>query len=307
MRVCFLFFLLLLSQNLSCRTDAETQIVFVIGEIPVFEQDFRDRTRFTLLMLGNDPKNMEQQKTVRDLVIKNLVDETLQVQAAEKVGLKVSKQEINEAVKNLATNNKMSLQQLQELFKKNQIPFALLRKQVKAQILWSRYIQGKYVRDSSATKGEIEKQVQRIKSQKGKAEYHLAEIAVHAPDGDKGDAFERMRSITSLLQQGAPFPAVARQFSDSASAKNSGYLGWLQEGDLDPRTLAVIKNAQPGSLTEPFETEAGYGLFVVIGKRTNTGATDQDLVANTLRQERFELAAKKELTQLKKQTMIQYR
>ena len=285
----------------------ESRIVFVVGNTPVFLQEFDNRTNFVLLITGSDPAKAHKGPAFKALVIKGMVDEILQFKAAEAAGIKVSDREVESALLRLAKGNRMDKKGLTTLFAANHVPLDVLKKQLKTQIAWSQYIQQKYMRDVMPSKKEIDRQVQRLHAQKGKVEYRLAEIILHTQGRKKSDLFSKVEQIVQLLQQGAPFAMVARQFSESRSAMDGGYLGWLQEGDLDSRVLTVIEQTPIGSMTVPVETPSGYSLFMLIGKRRNSGTVDRHTIENMLQQSLFELASRKELAHLRRMTMIQYR
>ena len=291
----------------SFAASVESRIIFVVGDRPVFSQEFRDRLNFIMLIMGNDPQKVEKTPALLALVTKGMVDEILQLNAAQKAGVKISDRAVESGLERLARGNGMTRADLAAMFKKNNVPLSILKNQIKTQIAWGQYIQQKYLRDMIPSPQEVERQMQRLKAQQGKTEYRLVEVVVYAHGRSKADIFPKIEQVVQLIQQGAPFPMVARQFSESRSAMEGGYLGWLQTEDLDPVIVAVLAQTNPGSMTPPIETASGYSLFVVLDKRENTGKFSQLDVENTLQQGHFELASKKELARLRRATMIQYR
>ncbi len=291
----------------------ESRIVFVVGDRPVFVQEFNDRVNFVLLITGSDPSKTERTPELYTMITKGMIDEILQLNAAQDAGIKIGDAEIDEAINRLAQGNGMTRKEFEAIFTRSQVPMRMLKLQIKAQMAWGKYIQQKYVRDMLPTQKEIDRQAQRLKRQKGKTEYRLAEISMYTRGRTKSELFPKMEQVVRLLQQGAPFPMVARQFSEGRSAMEGGYLGWLQEddfseeGDFGPEVLAVIAQTPVRGMTPPIETSAGYRLFVLLEKRKNSGHIDLDVIEKGLQQNRFELASRKELARLQKATMIQHR
>jgi peptidyl-prolyl cis-trans isomerase SurA len=285
----------------------ESRIMFVVGDRPVFSKEFNDRLSFIMLIMGNDPQKVEKTDALIALIMKGMVDEILQLNAAEKAGIRISDRAVEAGLERLARGNGMTRADLATMFAKNNVPLGILKNQIKTQIAWGQYIQQKYLRDMIPSQNEVERHMQRLKAQQGKTEYRLAEIVVYAHGRSKADIFPKIEQVMQLIQQGAPFPMVARQFSESRSSVEGGYLGWLQTEDLDPVAASILAQTNPGSMTPPIETASGYSLFVVLDKRQNTGKISLSDVENTLQQGHFELASKKELARLRRATMIQYR
>ncbi|TGW15612.1 hypothetical protein EIL50_01605 [bacterium NHP-B] len=291
----------------------ESRIVFVVGDRPVFVQEFNDRVNFVLLITGSDPSKTEKTPELYTMITKGMIDEILQLKATKDAGIEIGDAEIDEAINRLAKGNGMTRQEFEAVFTRSQVPMRILKMQIKAQMAWGKYIQQKYVRDMLPTQKEIDLEVQRLKVQKGKTEYRLAEISMYTHGRTKSELFPKMEQVVRLLQQGAPFPMVARQFSEGRSAMEGGYLGWLQEedfsdeGEFAPEILAVVEQTPVRGMTPPIETSAGYRLFVLLEKRKNSGHIDLDTIEKGLQQNRFELASRKELARLQKATMIQHR
>jgi peptidyl-prolyl cis-trans isomerase SurA len=78
--------------------------------------------------------------------------------------------------------------------------------------------------------------------------------------------------LIAQIQQGAPFPAVARQFSAAATAAGGGDAGWLQETELDAQVLAAVQGMQPGELSQPIPTAEGVYIVQLQEKRAGAGA-----------------------------------
>ena len=308
MRFIFLFFLALCSvTSKNIRASLESRIVFVVGDRPVFSQEFNDRLNFVMLIMGNDPQKVDKTQALMALITKGMVDEILQLNAARKMGIIVADKDVEKGLNRLAKGNGMTRKDLEDMFEKNHVSLKVLKTQIETQIAWGQYIQKKYLRDMIPSSKDVERQMQRLKAQRGKTEYRLAEIVIYAHGRSKSAIFPKVEQVLQLIQQGAPFPMVARQFSESRSAVEGGYLGWLQSEDLDPVVVQVLEQSATGGMTPPIETASGYSLFVILDKRRNDGKIGRSDVEHMLQQSRFELASKKELTRLRRATMIQYR
>jgi peptidyl-prolyl cis-trans isomerase SurA len=86
--------------------------------------------------------------------------------------------------------------------------------------------------------------------------------------------------IMEQLRRGAPFAAVAQQFSQGASAASGGDLGWVLPGALDPSLDAAIERVQPRSYSEPVRSGSGWHILYVVDRRPFAAARPDDVRLN---------------------------
>jgi peptidyl-prolyl cis-trans isomerase SurA len=78
--------------------------------------------------------------------------------------------------------------------------------------------------------------------------------------------------VRSQLQQGAPFSALARQFSQAPSAGSGGDIGWVVEGQLDDALNAQLNKMRPGTISDPVKGPGGVYLLALRQKQVAAGA-----------------------------------
>lgn len=114
---------------------------------------------------------------------------------------------------------------------------------------------------------------------KGKREYYAAEIFLPVSGADD-DA--KVRALAQTLAQqirgGKPFPQIARENSQSASAAQGGMIGWVQEGQLEPALDKTLANLTPGKVSDPVRGEDGYYLMFVRDARAQDVSSPDDAV-----------------------------
>jgi peptidyl-prolyl cis-trans isomerase SurA len=111
-----------------------------------------------------------------------------------------------------------------------------------------------------------------------KPQYQLAEIFLDASHvGGQQAAEDGAKQLVAQIQQGAPFAAVAHQFSSLSTAANGGDVGWVAGDDLRPEVRAAVEQMRPNSLSEPIPTTKGVYIVMLRQKREGTGATVVDL------------------------------
>jgi len=100
-----------------------------------------------------------------------------------------------------------------------------------------------------------------LAAQLGTTQYHLSEIFIPVTDpSDEATAHDFAATVIQQLRQGAPFPVIAAQFSQSDSALQGGDLGFLSLSQLDPATAAVVTTMPPGAISNPIRVPGGYDI-----------------------------------------------
>jgi len=107
-----------------------------------------------------------------------------------------------------------------------------------------------------------------------KPQYQVSEIYIDAARvGGMQVAYNGAQQLLGQLQQGAPFAAVARQFSASPTAATGGEVGWVTTGEMPPQVDAVLDQLRPGQLSPPIATDEGVYIILLKEKRAGGAAT----------------------------------
>ena len=234
---------------------AASKILLVVNKDPVTEHDLDQRVKLMVFSSGGQLKIGEAQRTE---ILRSLVQEKLQIQAAKQRKIEIATKEIDDVLKDMAKDNNMSYDQLISMLKSNGIDKETMVSRIRAQIAWARYIRQQYAPVVFVSEAEAEKQLAKLSLDKTTKQYNLGEIVVL---GDDAQALASIKSILADLKSGAKFEAVAHQLSKSASAAKDGDLGWLAETSLDAQVLEKIKGIGIGQISDPIKVPGGYKLI----------------------------------------------
>jgi peptidyl-prolyl cis-trans isomerase SurA len=261
MRV-FLLAFLLLAPAMAMADSA--RILAVVNDEAITETDLNARVALTLASSGI-PQDPESRKRITDRVLKSLIDEHLQVQEARRYNIEIEQADIDAALTRIAAANRMSAEQMTAFMKSKGVPRQTIIDQVKANLMWARLAQRVLRPQVEVSKDEVNAALERIKKNEGQPEYHMSEIFLAV---DKPSDEERVRELANTLidriKQGAPFSAVAQQFSQGIEAINGGDLGWIQPGQLTGELDQAVRKLEVGQISLPVRMAGG---FHVLGKR----------------------------------------
>jgi peptidyl-prolyl cis-trans isomerase SurA len=248
------------------------RIAAIVNDEIISFFDLESRVRFMVASTGA-PDNAETRKRFQQQVLKAMIDERLEKQEAAKNNIKVTEQEIKRALDDFERQASMPKGGLDDYLKRINVPRSVLVTQAESSIAWNKLILRKLRPRLEVGDEEIDEMLKRIEANRDQPEMHVAEIflAVDAPD-QEDEVLRNMERLIAEMQRGARFPALARQFSQNATAAAGGDLGWVQPGQLDEQIDEALKQMPVGAVSKPIRTVGGWHLVALIDKRRPGGA-----------------------------------
>ncbi len=209
----------------------------------------------------------EQREQLRIEILGQLVDESLRIQEAEANELEVSDAEIADYIRRVAEQNfKMSVPDTEKHLTKIGSSMASLRKQVKAELAWNRVLGRNVTPFINVSDDEVNAKLEQLEASKGKVEYRLGEIFLSANDQNREQVYENARKLLEQLRAGAPFPDMARQYSEATTAAAGGDLGFVKLNQVQQAlATAAVEMNQNEIVAVP--VPAGVYLLLLIDKR----------------------------------------
>ena len=266
--------LLTTSAPLYAQDTAPHGIAAVVNSDIVTIHDLRQRVLFMLATSGAERDEASVQRIQRQ-ALRNLVDEHLQMQEAEKYEQSISDEEVNQNVSRLLSRNGTDPNKLVSDLAAAGVGIDTLREQVRSEIAWQRIVNGLYGSRIRISDAQIDENMSQMEANASKPSYRVAEIYIEATDeiGGMDGALEGANAMISQAEGGASFPLLARQFSSAASSAKGGDLGWVHEGELRPEIDVVIKEMKDGSVSAPIRVPGGVYVVALIEKKISESDT----------------------------------
>ena len=262
-----------LGAPLVAPTPVSGQVIEVEGIAAVINDDVittsavLDRIALALFASGLEDTD-ENRRRVLPQVVRALIDEELQRQEADRLGLAVQDEAIQEAVGRVAQSNGMSYERFLQLMAANGVPISTLENQIGSTLLWREVIRRRIVPQIDVSEEEVNEILSRIEGTRGLPEYLLSDLFLLVDD-PAADA--EIRGLAAELAQevrdGGSFGALASQFSDGAGALNGGSLGWVIGQQLDPALREAVESLTPGQVSDPIRTASGYHVLLLRDQR----------------------------------------
>lgn len=219
----------------------------------------------------------EEMGRLRLQVLRNLIDETLQIQEAKAADIEVEEAEVNQTYARVAQQNfGQNPTALDGYLVKIGSSPASLKRQIRGELSWQRLLRRNVQPFINVSDEEVKEMLERLKAAKGTEEYHLGEIFLSANEDTKDAVLNNATQIVEQIKQGGSFVAYARQFSEASTAAVGGDLGWIRLAQLPSELATVAQQLQTGQLAGPIPVSGGYDILYLIDKRQVLTADPRD-------------------------------
>ncbi|MCL4135482.1 UNVERIFIED_CONTAM: hypothetical protein GTU68_054522 [Idotea baltica] len=208
-------------------------------------------------------------------VLERLIVKKLQMQRAAFLGLRLSDDELNTSIKQIAENNNMTLKEFRDVVERDGYDFASLRESIREDIIVNRLTKAEVGDKIIVSDREIDSFLATQAVQGGVQDaYHLLHILVSVPEAASPDQVQasqaKLDKVRSLLAAGGNFSEIASGYSDAQNALEGGDLGWRQQGELPSLFSKVVPLLTVGQVSEPIRGGGGFHLVKLIDKQSQS-------------------------------------
>ena len=250
------------------RAQDQLRIVAVVNSEVISEWDLQQRIAFIMVSTAQ-PRTRENAERLTQPALHQLIDEKLEAKEAKDRGVEVTEQEVNGAVSEIEQANHMQPGGLEQVLAQMSLPMSIMTDQLHTRIAWQRTVARKVHALNDVTDQEVDEALADYLANSDKPQSLVSEILLTI---DNPEADAQVRSTAERLVQqarsGTPFGTLARQFSDTTAESNEGDLGWVREGQLDPRIDAALAKMKPGDVSDPIRLINGYHIMQLRDRRS---------------------------------------
>ena len=254
----------------------EQRIIAVVNTdiVSNFDVDSRIALNFATIQGGASPEARER---VRPQVLRQLIDERIQVQEAKRLGVTVPKRDIDAQIARLERANNLPAGAVDQILRRAGSSRSTLERQIEASIAWGRIVAGRLRPQIEVSSEEIDETLARYSQGEPVTEYLLAEIFLSIDNPDQEGEVERNADeLIERMKGGLPFPVAAQQFSQAASANEGGDIGWVQKGQFDDAVEQELAKLDTNDVSMPIKTPSGIYIYAMREKRVLAPASPDD-------------------------------
>lgn len=224
----------------------------------------------------------EEIERFRAQILRNLIDETLQMQAAQQQEIAIEQSEVDETYARVAQSVRRTPAEFSAYLRSVGSSERSLKRQIKGELSWQR-LQRRWIEPFvTVSDEEVQAEIQRQEAARGTAEYRVAEIYLSATPETAAEVRANGSRIVQQIRAGANFQAYARQFSEATTAATGGDLGWVNAAALPPELATLIQEMPVGAISEPLPIPGGFSIIYLVDKRQILVADPRDAVLSLM-------------------------
>lgn len=254
------------SRDLSTSGELLDRIAAVVNDGVVLQSQLDAQTEQISTRLREQKTELPPANVLRKQVLDRLVMQEIQLQRAEHAGIRVTDEMINNALNDVAQQNKISFADLPAALQAQGIDYRDYRDEVRKDMVLQLLRQRDVIARINVSPRELEQQLAREQNLPDRnSDYNLSHILISVPVAATPDQLAsreaRAKEAYEKAKSGENFAQLAVSYSDSSTNIEGGALGWRPAAQLPSIIADVIPKLHAGDITEPLRTPSGFHIF----------------------------------------------
>lgn len=258
----------LLAAELSETGEFLDGVAAVVNEGVVLKSELSRQTQIIAERARAQNVQLPPPSVLREQVLERLILEEIEMQRADRIGIQISDQMLNEAIGRVAEENKVSFEQLPALLEQDGVNYAEYRSEMRRQLTLDQLRRIEVTGRISVAPREIQQCIADLEDNVVvNSEYNLSHILISVPESATTEQFNEAQTkaeyVYKQLQDGADFGEMAVRYSDSETGLEGGNLGW-RKGDQLPTIFSdVVAGLGVGEFSKPLRAISGFHIVKV--------------------------------------------
>ena len=244
------------------------KVAAVVNNGVVLESDVDGLMKSVKLNSGEAGQQLPDDATLRHQILERLIMDQIVLQMGQKMGVKVTDEQLDQAITNIAKQNNMSLDQMRSRLAYDGISYATYRNQIRKEMLISEVRNNEVRRRVTILPQEVDALAKQVGNQNdASTELNLSHILIPLPENPTSDqaaeAESQARSIVEQARNGGDFGKLAITYSADQQALKGGQMGWGRIQELPSIFAQALSTAKKGDIVGPIRSGVGFHILKV--------------------------------------------
>ena len=260
-------------------------VAAVVNEGVVLKSQLRASTALIIerASKADPPLQLPPPDVLREQLLERLIMQEIQLQRAERIGLQISDQMLNQAIEQLAASNGVTFADMPAIMAADGVDYSAFREEFRDEMTLEQLRQIEMGRRIQVSPREIEQCIEDLEGSVAvDSDYDLSHILITIPESananEVSDIQAKVADIYEQLQNGADFGEMAVRHSNGQTALEGGPLGWMKGSQLPTLYTDVVVDLEAGSISEPFRGASSYHIVKVNDMRSASQRSEIDQV-----------------------------
>ncbi|MFZ9667591.1 MAG: peptidylprolyl isomerase [Steroidobacteraceae bacterium] len=255
----------LAQRSLSDRGVMLDRVAAVVNEGVVLASELEEQVQIIAGRLQAQGLEMPPPAVLRQQVLDRLILQEIQMQRAQRAGIRIGDESLNQALADVAQRNGIALAQLPAALTQQGIDYASYRESVRREMTLQVLQQRDVIQRINISPRELQQFLEKQKSRPSELnEYNLSHILIAVPQeaspAQLDQATRRAQDVFERAKGGEDFAKLAVAYSNSQTALEGGALGWRRGPEIPTVLADLVVGLKPGEVSEPLRTPSGYHI-----------------------------------------------
>jgi peptidyl-prolyl cis-trans isomerase SurA len=242
------------------------RVAATVNEGVVLQSELEEQMYIIASRMREQKMDLPAQNVLQKQVLDRLVLQELQMQRANRAGIKVADETLNNALADVAKQNGIPLTELPDALAAQGIDYAGYREQLRKELAMQILRQRDVISRINVSPREIEQFLERQKKMPSDSnEYDVSHILIAVPQAatpaELDEAAKKAEDVYQRASSGEDFARLAVQYSNSQTALEGGRLGVRKGSELPTFLGEIIADMKAGDVTKPLRTPSGYHII----------------------------------------------
>ncbi|EJX3080449.1 peptidylprolyl isomerase SurA [Salmonella enterica] len=244
------------------------KVAAVVNNGVVLESDVDGLMQSVKLNAGQAGQQLPDDATLRHQILERLIMDQIILQMGQKMGVKITDEQLDEAIANIAKQNNMTMDQMRSRLAYDGLNYSTYRNQIRKEMIISDVRNNEVRRRITVLPQEVDALAKQIGTQNdASTELNLSHILIALPEnptsGQVNDAQRQAESIVEEARNGADFGKLAITYSADQQALKGGQMGWGRIQELPGIFAQALSTAKKGDIVGPIRSGVGFHILKV--------------------------------------------
>ncbi|NCH47080.1 peptidylprolyl isomerase SurA [Cronobacter malonaticus] len=244
------------------------KVAAVVNNGVVLESDVDGLMQSVKLNANQAGQQLPDDSTLRNQILERLIMDQIMLQMGQKMGIKISDDQLDQAIANIAKQNNMTLDQMRSRLAYDGLNYNTYRAQIRKEMIISEVRNSEVRRRVTILPQEVETLAEQVGNQNdASTELNLSHILIPLPENPTADqvseAEAQARSIIDQARNGGDFGKLAITYSADQQALKGGQMGWGRIQELPSVFAQALSTAKKGDVIGPIRSGVGFHIIKV--------------------------------------------
>ncbi|WP_227318317.1 peptidylprolyl isomerase SurA [Cedecea davisae] len=244
------------------------KVAAVVNNGVVLESDVDGLMQSVKMNSRDAGQQLPDDATLRHQILERLIMDQIILQMGQKMGVKITDDELDQAIANIAKQNNMTMDQMRSRLAYDGVNYNTYRNQIRKEMTISEVRNNEVRRRVTILPQEVDSLSQQVGNQNDSStELNLSHILIALPENPSSaqvdDAEKQARNVVEQARGGADFGKLAISYSADQQALKGGQMGWGRIQELPSIFAQALSTAKKGDIIGPIRSGVGFHILKV--------------------------------------------